>query len=60
MLAACLPAFLGLLGASVGLQEGIELNILGLNFGLDLNSIGLRLPFVGRIGLDDATVSRRP
>ena len=51
---------LGLLGASVGLQEGVELNVLGLNFGLDLNSIGLRLPFIGRIGLDDTTVSHRP
>lgn len=52
-------SLLGLLGASVGMQEGIELNILGLNFGLDLNSIGLRLPFVGRVGLDDTTISHR-
>ena len=50
----------GLLGASVGLQEGVELNVMGLNFGFDLNSIGLRLPFIGRIGLDDTTVSHRP
>jgi hypothetical protein len=48
----------GLLGASVGLQEGLEINVLGLNFGLDLNSPGLRLPFVGRIGMDDTSVSR--
>jgi hypothetical protein len=53
-------SLLGLLGASVGVQEGVEFNILGLNFGFDLNSIGLRLPFVGRIGLDDTTVSHRP
>ena len=51
---------LGLLGASVGLQEGVEFNVLGLNFGLDFNSLGLRLPFIGRIGLDDTTVSHRP
>lgn len=51
---------LGLLGGSIGLEEGIELNVLGLNFGVDVNSIGLRLPFVGRIGLDDTTVSHRP
>ena len=53
-------SILGLLGASVGLQEGIEINVLGLNFGLDLNSVGVRLPFIGRIGLDDTTVSHHP
>lgn len=50
-------SLLGLLGASVGFQEGVEINILGLNFGLDFNSPGLRLPFIGRLGLDDTTVS---
>jgi len=45
----------GLLGFNVGLGEGVEVNLLGLNFGVDLNSPGLRLPFVGRIGLDDTT-----
>ena len=45
----------GLLGLNVGLQEGVELNVLGLNFGLDLNSPGLRLPFIGRLGFDDST-----
>ena len=39
----------GLLGASVGLQEGLELNLLGLNFGVDLNPPALRLPWVGRL-----------
>ncbi|WP_153111025.1 DUF3750 domain-containing protein [Propionivibrio limicola] len=53
-------SLLGLLGASVGLQEGVELNVLGLNFGFDFNSVGVRLPFIGRIGLDDTTVSHRP
>ncbi len=45
----------GLLGLNIGLEEGIEINLLGLNLGLDLNSLGLRLPFIGRVGLDDAT-----
>ena len=45
----------GLLGVNVGLGEGVEINLLGLNFGVDLNSPGLRLPFIGRIGLDDTT-----
>lgn len=52
-------SLLGLLGVSIGVQEGIELNLLGLNFGIDLNSPGLRLPAIGRIGLDDAAVSDR-
>ena len=50
-------SILGLLGVSVGLQEGLEINLLGLGFGLDLNRPGLRLPFVGRIGMDDTSVS---
>lgn len=48
---------LGLLGLSVGIEEGIEINLLGLNFGLDLNSLGLRLPFIGRLGMNDTTSS---
>ncbi len=53
-------SLLGLLGLSVGFEEGIELNILGLDFGLDFNSPGLRLPFIGRLGIDDTTVSIKP
>jgi len=45
----------GLLGLSAGLEEGIEFNVLALNFGIDFNSPGLRLPFIGRIGMDDTT-----
>ena len=44
---------LGLLGVSVGLQEGLEFNVLGLNFGIDLNAPALRLPFLGRLGFKD-------
>ncbi len=43
---------LGLFGLSVGIQEGFEINLLGLGFGLDLNPPALRLPFVGRLGFD--------
>lgn len=43
-------SLLGLLGASIGVQEGMELNLLGLNFGVDLNPPALRLPLVGRLG----------
>ena len=44
---------LGLLGVSVGWQEGLEFNVLGLNFGIDLNRPALRLPFLGRVGFSD-------
>lgn len=47
---------LGLLGLSVGWEEGIELNLLGLNFGLDLKRPALRLPFRGRWGMPDQVV----
>lgn len=46
-------SLLGLLGVSMGVQEGLEFNVLGLNFGLDLNTPALRLPFWGRLGLSD-------
>ena len=47
-------SLLGLLGLSVGVQEGIELNLLGLNFGVDFNRPALRLPAIGRLGASDA------
>lgn len=46
-------SLLGLLGTSVGLQEGVEFNVLGLNFGIDFNTPALRLPFWGRLGFND-------
>ena len=49
-------SLLGLFGLSVGLEEGLELNLLGLNFGVDLNRPALRLPAIGRVGLDDAVI----
>lgn len=42
---------LGLLGLSIGWQEGLEWNVLGLHFGIDLNPPALRLPWLGRLGL---------
>lgn len=43
-------SFLGLLGITLGVEEGIELNILGLNFELDLFDLAIELPGIGRIG----------
>ena len=40
----------GLAGVSAGVEEGVEVNLLGLNFGVDPKSLSLKLPIVGRIG----------
>ena len=40
----------GLAGVLVGLEEGIELNLLGLTVGLDILRPAIKLPGVGRIG----------
>jgi hypothetical protein len=34
-----------------GVEEGVELNLLGLTFGVDLNRPALKLPVVERLGL---------
>lgn len=39
----------GLLGVGFALEEGIELNVLGLSAGIDINDLALRLPGVGRL-----------
>jgi hypothetical protein len=41
---------LGVLGVLGGVEEGLELNVLGLTVGIDPDDRGLKLPFVGRIG----------
>lgn len=40
----------GALGVLGGVEEGLELNVLGLTFGIDPNDRGLKLPLVGRVG----------
>jgi hypothetical protein len=40
----------GVVGLAAGLEEGLELNVLGLNFGVDPKSLSIKLPLVGRIG----------
>ncbi|MGH1482566.1 MAG: DUF3750 domain-containing protein [Geminicoccales bacterium] len=40
----------GVLGASLGRSEGIELHILGLTLGIDPFDFAIKLPSVGRIG----------
>ncbi len=43
-------SFLGVLGLMVGVEEGIEINLLGLTLGIDVKSPALKLPAVGRLG----------
>jgi hypothetical protein len=40
----------GLLGVGVGLDEGVEFNLLGLSAGVDVDDLALRLPGIGRFG----------
>ena len=40
----------GVLGVLGGVDEGLEVNVLGLTVGVDPDDWGLKLPFVGRIG----------
>jgi len=49
---------LGILGLLVGVEEGLELNVLGLTFGLDPNQLSLKLPLAGRLGFGAGGVAR--
>jgi hypothetical protein len=40
----------GLLGVLAGVEEGIELNVLGLTFGVDPLQLSLKLPLAGSVG----------
>lgn len=44
-------SLLGLLGLSLGRDEGLEVNVLGLTLGIDPLDVAIKLPAVGRIGL---------
>jgi hypothetical protein len=41
---------LGVFGVLAGIEEGVELNLLGLTFGVDPNDVALELPLVGTFG----------
>jgi len=43
----------GYVGVMVGLEEGLEVNLLGLSAGIDLWPPALKLPAVGRLGFSD-------
>jgi len=40
----------GVLGILLGVEEGIEINVLGLTFGIDPLDLAVKLPMAGRIG----------
>lgn len=45
-------SFYGSLGFLVALDEGLEINLLGLSFGIDPLGPALKLPFIGRFGFN--------
>lgn len=40
----------GLFGVLAGIEEGVEINILGLTFGVDPKDLAIKLPLAGRLG----------
>lgn len=41
----------GLAGVAVGIEEGLEVNLLGLTLGVDPKSLSIKLPLIGPVGL---------
>jgi hypothetical protein len=44
-------SLLGLMGFTVGLREGVEVQLLGLCFGVDFLRPALKFPLIGRVGM---------
>lgn len=51
-------SLLGLAGLTVGVEDGIEANLLGLSFGIDFRPLALRLPGLGRAGLTEPAAAK--
>jgi hypothetical protein len=49
----------GVVGVAAGIEEGLEVNLLGLNFGLDPKSLSVKLPIVGRLGPENRPEATR-
>ncbi len=47
----------GMFGLTLGLEEGVEVNLLGLNFGIDVYPPAIKIPFLGRIGIPDKSLT---
>lgn len=50
---------LGAVGVLGGVEEGVELNVLGLTFGVDPRNLALKLPLIGRVGFGADVEARR-
>lgn len=48
-------SLLGIAGLTLGIEEGIQINLLGLSFGIDFKPFALQLPFIGRLGYSQFT-----
>ncbi|MBO6561499.1 MAG: DUF3750 domain-containing protein [Nisaea sp.] len=46
-------SLLGLAGVMLAVEEGIEVNVLGLTIGVDVTKPALKLPGVGRVGMSN-------
>ena len=51
-------SLVGLLGVTLGRDEGLELNLLGLSLGIDPRRPALKLPGIGRLGMAPAVKGR--
>lgn len=43
----------GYFGFTLGLGEGIEINLLGMHLGIDIWTPAIKVPFLGRVGFKD-------
>ena len=48
----------GVVGLTIAMEEGFEINLLGLTFGLDATPPALKLPGIGRLGMPRTDVAR--
>jgi hypothetical protein len=48
----------GVLGLIAGIEEGLELNVLGMSFGIDPLDLAIKLPFAGRFGFLSASAAQ--
>lgn len=53
-------SLLGLAGATIGLKDGVEVQVLGLCFGVDFLRPALKLPIIGRLGFSTSAPYREP
>jgi hypothetical protein len=52
-------SLLGVLGVLVGVEEGLEVNVLGLTFGIDPLDLAIELPLAGRVGISGTCAGLR-